>query len=282
MMTADTLANTPYWTLDPDKPLVCFGGAYSNLHALTAFLAAADAANSTWINTGDAVGYCAFPEEVVQHIQQVSCLSIAGNVEQQLADGSDSCGCNFTSGSRCDNFSQLWYPYAQTKLSSASLQWMRELPAVAKFTWGSVRGAVIHGGLENQSQFIFYSTPWQTKAEIFDQLGVDLIIAGHCGLPFYQTQQGKHWFNPGVIGMPANNGGREVWYGTIQQSGGELTFEHVPLIYDHAAAAKAIRDTQLLPTSYALTLETGIWDNCEILPPRETALQGQTLPDLAV
>ena len=39
-----------------------------------------------------------------------------------LWDGAEDCGCDFREGSRCDNFSQLWYPYAQSKLSKSSLQ----------------------------------------------------------------------------------------------------------------------------------------------------------------
>ena len=49
-----------------------------------------------------------------------------------------------------------------------------------------------------------------------------------------------------------------------------------PLSYENKIAAAAMLENGL-PQSYAQTLETGIWDNCEILPEEETAQQGKAL-----
>ena len=50
--------------------------------------------------------------------------------------------------------------------------------------------------------------PEQVKAQDLFLGGVDGLVAGHCGLPFTQTIDGRLWHNPGVIGMPANDGTR--------------------------------------------------------------------------
>ena len=55
-----------------------------------------------------------------------------------------------------------------------------------------------------------------------------------------------------------------------------FNFEHHSFEYDHLTAAARMREHKL-PAAYALTLETGLWDNCEILPPAETAAQGQRI-----
>ena len=100
--------------------LLIFGGVYSNLQALEALKQVAEHQNippENCICTGDIVGYCAQPEETVQLFQLWKARSIAGNVEIQLREGAEDCGCDFRKGSRCDGFSQQWYPFAQSGAS---------------------------------------------------------------------------------------------------------------------------------------------------------------------
>ena len=60
------------------------------------------------------------------------------------------------------------------------------------------------------------------------------------------------------------------------EPGSEPQFRHLSYSYDHLTAARLMRETRL-PQPYALTLETGLWDNCEILPEAETAAQGRKI-----
>ena len=81
-----------------------FGGSYSNLHALETLKSIADELSITSdriYHTGDIVGYCAFPEETISFVRDWNIHVIAGNVEIQLREGEDDCGCNFEEGSRC-------------------------------------------------------------------------------------------------------------------------------------------------------------------------------------
>lgn len=261
-----------------DGKILVFGGVYSNLQALTQMRHLADELQVDHvINTGDLVGYCAEPEACVQLVQDWGIHSIAGNVELQLREGEDDCGCDFNAGSRCDVFSRQWYPYAQAQLSDSSLQWMHQLSDFLRFTYAGLQALVVHGSLHETAEYVFASTPWEKKQANFTDGQADLILAGHCGLPFHDVQAGKYWLNPGVIGMPANNGSTKVWYMLINTNEkGELTFAHHELSYDFETASQHMRDNQL-PQAYALTLQTGIWDNCEILPEVETKQQGQPI-----
>ena len=81
---------------------------------------------------------------------------------------------------------------------------------------------VVHGSYFNISEFIFKSSPWAVKEPNFTETNADLVISGHCGLPFSETHDNKTWINPGVIGMPANNGNTAVWYAILEEVNGEI------------------------------------------------------------
>lgn len=263
---------------EPVGRMLIFGGVYSNLPALTEMRRIAEELEippSRVICTGDVVGYCAEPEATVQAVMDWDIHCIAGNVEIQLREGEQDCGCDFNDGSRCDIFSRQWYPFAQSQMSEASLKWMQDLPDFIRFEWEGKKMVVVHGSYFETSGYVFASTPWETKDKNLRAADADVILAGHCGLPFYTEHEGDLWINPGVIGMPANDGTTRVWYTVIEPDGSPF-FSHQSFEYDHTSAAKRMRELSL-PAAYALTLETGLWDNCEILPPEETAAQGTEL-----
>lgn len=259
--------------------VLLFGGIYSNYPALGALLLEADKQgipSSNIISTGDIVGYCAQPNECLEALQNRGIKSIAGNVEIQLREGLDDCGCDFDSGSRCDVFSKNWYAYASSELNDSSLPWLNDLPDFLEFQFANKKVSVVHGSFHHTSEFVFKSTSWEVKDQNFKDLNTDVIVAGHCGLPFLDQKENNIWLNPGVIGMPANDGRSEVWYAVLEEIDNELVINHHQLVYDHQFTANLMREKKL-PLSYAETLATGIWDNCDILPEIETAAQGQTI-----
>ncbi len=256
--------------------LLLFGGVYGNLQALEKLIAIAEhnnIASENCICTGDITGYCAQPEETVQLFKKWGALSIAGNVELQLANNSEDCGCDFKAGGRCDSFSKLWFPYTRGHLSKESLQWISEIPQNISFDYAGKKITVVHGSYENVSEFIFESTAVDTKKQCFKQTKSDIVIAGHCGLPFNQAIDQKLWLNPGVIGMPANDGTTRVWYMILETEGDDVKYTHRSYEYDHQTAQQLMYKNHL-PEAYADTLASGIWDNMEILPELERMVQG--------
>ena len=259
--------------------VLLFGGVYSNLQALEALIAVAKSEGippENCICTGDIIGYCAQPEETIQTFKNWKAKSIVGNVEIQLRDDEDDCGCDFREGSRCDGFSQQWYPYAKSKLSKDSLNYLETIPDHIKFTIGNQNVTVVHGSYFNVSEFIFKSTPWATKQSNFEATESNIIIAGHCGLPFKDKNNDNLWINPGVIGMPANDGKHNVWYAILDDSEKPLQVNFGKLEYNHTLANKLMLNG-LLPESYATTIVSGIWDNMEILPETEKKQQGKPI-----
>jgi hypothetical protein len=269
--------------------MLVFGGPYSNLQALETLKGIADQLQipaSTIICTGDIVGYCAQPDESVQFVKDWGIHAIQGNVEQNIIRNEDDCGCNFAEGGRCDLFSRTWFPYAVRELSTESVAWLNTLPLHLSFRYAAKSVTVLHGAATGIADFVFESTPWSVKATSFAATGADVILAGHAGLPFAdmrvsnmrvsEKQGEQYWLNAGVIGMPANDGTPRVWYLLLDDTGGSFTYTFHSFTYDNHTANQLMQVNHL-PDSYAQTLLTGLWDNCEILPDAEKAIQGQRI-----
>jgi predicted phosphodiesterase len=254
----------------PSHPLLVFGGPYSNLEATVAMQRRAEALGipaSNTICTGDVVAYCAAPEETARRIADWGCHVLQGNCEQQLAVGAEDCACNFEEGTECATLAKGWYPFANMRMSGEMRAWMGALPETLRFNYGGRSFRVVHGGTELVNRWVFQSTR-DVLAEEVALSDADIVIAGHSGLPFI-SRVGKHvWFNPGVIGMPANDGTPDVWYGLIRAVDGQLLLSTHRLTYDHHTAAAAMR-RHGHANGYARTLVTGLWPSLDILPTAE-------------
>lgn len=256
--------------------VLVFGGVYSNFQSLEELYQIAKSENISPQNiicTGDIVGYCAAPSECLDFIEKWGIHGIQGNVEQNLINGTDDCGCNFEEGSRCDIFSKLWFPFAMMRMTARNMAYLEQLPEKISFEYADKKIDVIHGSYENISEFVFKSTDWSVKKYNFDQTNADVILAGHCGLPFADVQKGQYWLNAGVIGMPANDGTARVWYLILDDAEGQFSYQFHSYEYESFEANQLMLENGL-PFSYSETLLTGLWDNNEILPDEETALQG--------
>lgn len=266
-------------SFDASAPILVFGGAYSNLEATTAMHQRAEALGvppRNVICTGDVVAYCAAPEETARLVADWGCHVIQGNCEQQLAAGAEDCACNFEDGTECAALAKGWYPFANARMSPEMRAWMGGLPETLRFEVGSRTFRVVHGGTNIVNRWVFQSER-DVLAEETELSGADITIAGHSGMPYVARIGYRVWFNPGVIGMPANDGTTDVWYGLIRAAddGGVALTTH-RLTYDHHAAAAAMRRSGHA-NGYARTLVTGLWPSLDILPPTEREASGRRL-----
>ncbi|QWG26066.1 radical SAM protein [Bradyrhizobium sediminis] len=265
--------------LEPDGPLLIFGGAYSNLEATAAMLAEAGRLGippERVICTGDVVAYGADADATATLVRDFGCHVVMGNCEESLASGTSDCGCGFPEDSACQRLSSAWFTYADRTVGAGLRAWMASLPRRIDVEIGGARLAVVHGGAEAINRFIFASTPASIKIAEIDRAGVDGIIGGHCGIPFTQVIDGRLWHNSGALGMPANDGTSSVWYSVLEVKGGVISIEHRVLDYDYRLAAQKMRSAGL-PEGYAAALETGIWPSCDVLPFKEIRERGVAL-----
>jgi len=258
--------------------MLLFGGVYSNLQALESLIQLAQREGippENCICTGDIIGYCGQPQQTLDTFKNWGVHSILGNVEIQLRDDQEDCGCDFTTGSRCDGFSEIWYAFAKANLHTTTKHYLKSLPDHVIFDYAGRKIGVVHGSFDQVSQFIFKSTDWKEKQASLDALKADVIIAGHCGLPFADEKGEQLWLNPGVVGMPANDGATTTWAMILDDTQG-FDYGHIQLTYDQGTAIEHMKKNHL-PMEYASTLETGIWDNMEILPAAEKKGQGKKM-----
>jgi predicted phosphodiesterase len=263
-------------TIPGDGAILVFGGPYSNVRALAALRARAAALGVTASRvfcTGDVVAYCAEPEETIAAMREWDCHVVAGNCEQQLALGADDCGCGFVQGSACDALSEGWYGFASRRVSAASRTWMARLPNSLSFSYGGFSLRVVHGSVEQTNRFVFASQERLVATEL-SRTRADIVVAGHAGLPFIRRHRDRVWFNPGVIGMPANDGTPDAWYGVILNTGDGLRLQTHRLTYDHEGAASALR-REGYAEAYADALISGRWPSVEVLPAEERAATGR-------
>jgi predicted phosphodiesterase len=261
------------------KPVLICGGAYGNLQALSALAGLQSAlgiSDSHVIHSGDAVAYCADTEACAQFIAARRWHAIKGNVEEQIALGGADCGCGYEEGSACDAASVRWYAHAVATLSAHSRQWMADLPAQLTFSMRGIPARVVHGSVHQTNRFMFASSSDAVFEHELDEAGVDLVIAGHTGIPFTRLIGTRCWHNSGALGMPANEGTSRVWVSVLKPEPDGLSITHHAIEFDAHTAAERIR-AENLPAGYAAGLETGLWPSLNILPDHERAATGQAL-----
>jgi len=263
-----------------DGPVLLFGGPYSNLQATEALRDAADRMGipaGRVICTGDVVAYCGDPDTTIDAIRDWGCPVAMGNCEEALGEGGDDCRCGFEKGTQCDLLSVRWFAHASSRVTADHQAWMSALPHPITFRMGGARFAVVHGHSRDISEWVFASTPEGEKRVALDELDVDGVIAGHSGLPFsHVLSDGRLWHNPGVIGVPANDGTPRVWYSVLEPGAGGIVIRHLALDYD-VEGARARMAEEGLPDAYRQTLKDGLWPNLDVLPTAEAEMTGKAL-----
>jgi predicted phosphodiesterase len=270
--------------VEQDRPILIFGGAYGNLQATEAVLEEAGRRGITpdrIICTGDLAAYCGEPAETIQLIRQSGIRVVMGNCDEQLANGTQDCGCFFPQGSGCERLSREWFAHANRAVSEEDRAWLASLPRRIDITLAGRRLAVVHGSVSGIKELVFASTSAAHRHRELMQSGADGIIAGHCGLPFTQVIGGRLWHNAGVVGMPANDGTPRVWFSMLTPRDGAIEIEHVALGYDHVGAAAAMERAGL-SHEYRDALASGLWPSSDVLPYRELRERGVALVPGAV
>lgn len=261
------------------EPVLLCGGAYGNLEALQALLAAARALGippRRIVHTGDVVAYCADPAATAALLRSSGALAIKGNVEQSLALRHADCGCGFEPDTACNALSEQWFAYADARIDQGLRTWMAGLPDHLTFVMGGLRVRVVHGGVGAVNAYRFASDTDAVLAEEFAAGEADVILAGHCGIPFTRRAGDRVWHNSGSLGMPANDGTPRVWYSLITPRAGGIHFAHFSLDYDHAQA-RAEMLAAGLPRGYAEALASGLWPSLSVLPEMERRATGRPL-----
>jgi pyruvate-formate lyase-activating enzyme/predicted phosphodiesterase len=247
------------------------GGPYGNPYALRAFVADARTRGAERLFClGDLGGFGAEVDALWPIIQEAGIECIAGNYDVAIARADADCGCGYRDP-RDNANAQLIYDHTLNTTSRAFAAWMGMLPTERRLTIGGLDVHLVHGSPLFLNDFWWESLPDDEHRRRAEASGADVILCTHSGLPWIRRIEGTLAVNVGVLGKPANNGRREVWYALIDLADGHAAAQLVPLAYDWRAQAASMR-TAGLPEPFAETIETGWWTTClESLPPAERA-----------
>ena len=257
----------------PFQRVAVFGGVYNNHLALTALLEDATRRGAEAIYClGDLGGFGPNPEKVRPLLDQGGVACLQGNYEESLAAGREDCNCGYTDP-RDNHFATISYDYTAGGCPEDFRRWMGELPRRRRILVGDRELLLVHGSPRRVNEFLFRSTSPDPFLEVLlDQEACDGFLCTHTGLHWHRRlASGRDVVNVGVIGRPANDGDTRVRYALLEDRGGELGIELLPLEYDHLGLAEEMRREEL-PEEFVETILPGWWTTClEILPAKERA-----------
>jgi pyruvate-formate lyase-activating enzyme/predicted phosphodiesterase len=249
---------------------VC-GGPYANPYALRAFVADARARGCERLFClGDLGGFGAEMDPLWPILADSNVECIAGNYDVAVHRADPDCGCGYRDP-RDNEFAQLIYDHTLAITSREFAAWMGRLSTEHRETINGMDVHMVHGSPLALNDFWWASRSDAEHSERVAASGADVILCTHSGLPWQRRIDNTLVVNVGVIGKPANNGSRDVWYAILDVHNGHATAETVPLSYDWRAQAASMCVAGL-PEPFVETIETGWWTTClEVLPPRERA-----------
>ena len=245
------------------------GGTYSNPYALRAFVADARARGAERLMClGDLGGYGPEPDAIWPILLDEGIECIAGNYDVAIGRGDTDCGCGYRDP-RDNEYAQLMYDYTRERTSSEFAAWMRTLPTEHRETVDGVDLHLVHGSTLVLNDFWWESLSDEQHRMRIEASGADVICCTHSGLPWIRrfsdgTSRQTLVVNVGVVGRPANDGGRNVWYALLDVTNGHAEAELVPLEYDWRSNAASMRAGGL-PEAFVETVETGWWTTLSLI-----------------
>jgi predicted phosphodiesterase len=258
----------------PDlKKVALFGGVYNNHLALRkACELATSRGCEALFQLGDLGGFGPNPNNVFPILKEFNVHCIQGNYEESLVNRIEDCGCGYTHPK--DNYyAQISYDYTNKNLSEENRAWLALLPKQLQFKLGNFRVHLCHGSPRRINEFLWESTTSNGfVASMANQLGFDVLCCTHTGLPWKREFASGKWIvNVGVLGRPANNGSKNVYYTELAIENGALKTDLVDVPYDWETLAREMA-AEKLPPEFIETITTGYWTTClEILPGKERA-----------
>ena len=235
--------------------LAIFSDIHGNIHALDAVLADLDAQRPDRIYClGDLVGYCAFPNEVVDKIRSASIPTIIGNYDDGVGFEREECGCAYKEETR----SAVGPAVAGVDEGEDDDREQGVSPRACCLTFDSSRTAsasswstAARGKLTNTCSMIDRCRVlivWLSSSD------ADVIMFGHTHVPDTKTVGGVLFVNVGSVGKPKDGDPRACYALSTWHRRRRSNFRRIE--YDIAAAASAIRATEL-PHKFARDLGTG-------------------------
>lgn len=266
------MARTNEITLQANDTIAICGGPYSNFSSLEAFLKETNKSTHRFC-LGDIGGFGPHPDRSIKLLQDHKVVCLQGNYDQTVGSGEADCGCGYIDALD-RKFAQISFDYTLKNTSDENKAWLRSLPEHILLKWKNKKILLCHGSPDEVNEFVFESEVKDSQIDFWlEKFGVDAICVTHSGIPWIKKTTKGHWVNVGVLGRPAHEGLKRVFYAGAELKNGELHFSLVPMDYDPTEVISAMR-SEGLPEEFVQSLLIGEWTTCAaILPPEEKILK---------
>jgi putative phosphoesterase len=233
--------------------IALIGDVHANLHALEAVLLhASDQGVKIIWNTGDFVGYGAFPDEVINLLRRVKAVSITGNYDQKVLKVRKK-----QAVWAAAKVPEKWlaFHWAYEHLSAPNRKYLKRLPKNVRLKAKGWTILLTHGSPASSDEHLNPDTPEARLREVAAIAKADLIICGHSHQPFARWIGNVLFINTGSVGRP-DDGDPRASYAILKLKQKMVEVIHYRIEYDVAQAAVAIRANQL-PEQFAQMLLQG-------------------------
>lgn len=226
---------------------------HSNINALETVLKDIEGRKADLVVcTGDLVGYCAFPNEVVDLIKSKNILTIMGNYDEAVGNELMACGCDYPDPKDMENAGiSLNWTIDTTK--EENKKYLRELPKELIMQFENKEIRFVHGSPRSINEYLKENS--QEADDVMDDFAEDILICGHTHKPYYKAYKDKLLINAGSAGKP-KTGNPNANYIILDITLHNTSVEIIEVPYDYERAAKAIEDNGL-PREFVELIRTG-------------------------
>lgn len=222
--------------------IALLGDIHANLPALESVLAHARAhdVSAIW-NTGDFLGYGAYPNEVIEALQQAEAISILGNYDIKVLrfKAKDK---KWRKSKQREKY--LAFRWAHQNLMRENRRYLKSLPEQRKLKVGGKSVLLTHASPASNEEPLTPETPDERLRELGQMAGTDIIVCGHSHQPFARSVANVLFINPGSTGRP-DDGDPRACYAILEDAQKGLHIQHYRLEYDLERAVSAIRKNKL-------------------------------------
>jgi len=218
--------------------LALLADVHGNLHALEAVLDEVRPArpDAIWV-AGDWVGYGAFPEECVARLRERDAIGIRGDMDDEVLAAAAG-----ELPPRAAEEKKAALRFAAAAMAEESRRWLGELPTRRRLAVQPRQALLVHGSPAAHQEHLWPDTPAERLRELGRFAAVDLVVCGHTHAAMDRRANGTRFVNPGSVGRPGDGDPRAAWALLVVGDDGALEWQPHRTVYDHEAAARAIRE----------------------------------------
>ncbi len=226
---------------------------HSNIYALEAVLEDIEKRDvDTIVCLGDLVGYCTFPNEVINKLKENNIMTIMGNYDDAVGNERSICGCDYPDPKDAENanFSLMW---SILNTSEDNKKFLRELPTEMRLSFNGKTIVFLHGSPREMNEYLKENS--KQAQEVMDEYSGDILVCAHTHIPYSKYYGKKVLINAGSAGKP-KTGVPDANYMILEISEDETKTEVIEVSYNYEATAKAI-EAEGLPQKFATVIRTG-------------------------